>query len=55
MADEKKMSREELVEAIDRIALRLSNRQWLKSASKHWTGVMVVRIGRLRAELRRRG
>ena len=55
MADEKKMSREELVEAIDRIALRLSNRQWVKSVSKHWLGASVVRIARLREELRRRG
>jgi len=55
MSDEKKMSREELVEAIDRIALRLSNRHWVKSVSKHWLGAMVVRIARLREELRRRG
>jgi len=48
MSDEKKMSREELVEAIDRIALRLSNRHWVKSVSKHWLGAMVVRIARLR-------
>lgn len=55
MADEKKMSKEELVRAIDRIALRLSNRQWVRSVSKHWLGASVVRIARLREELRRRG
>lgn len=55
MSDEKKMSKEELVEAIDRIALRLSNRSWCRSVSKHWLGAMVVRIGRLREELRSRG
>ena len=55
MSDEKKMSREELIEAIDRIALRLSSRNWVKSVSNHWVGAMVVRLGRLRAELRRRG
>ena len=55
MADEKKMSREELVGAIDRIALRLSNKHWVRSVSKHWLGASVVRIARLREELRRRG
>lgn len=55
MSDAEKMSKEELVRAIDRIALKLSNRQWIKSVSKHWLGANVVRIARLREELRSRG
>ena len=55
MADEKKMSREELVGAIDRIALRLSNRAWYMSVSKAWHRAQIVRIAQLRTELRRRG
>lgn len=55
MSDEKKMTRAELEEAINRVALKLSNKSWCKSVSKHWLGANVVRIGRLRAELRRRG
>ena len=55
MVNKKKMSKAELVEAIDRIALRLSSPAWVKSVSKHWHGVMIVRIARLRVELRGRG
>jgi len=54
MADMKKMSKAELEQAINTIALRLSSRAWVKSVSKHWHGANVVRIGRLRAELSRR-
>ena len=55
MVDKKKMSKAELVEAIDRIALRLSNRAWCRSVSSKWHGAQIVRIARLRTELRRRG
>lgn len=55
MVNKKKMSKAELVEAIDRIALRLDNDAWCRSVSKHWHGVMIVRIARLRVELRGRG
>jgi len=55
MVDKKKMSKAELVEAIDRIALRLSNRAWYMSVSKQWHRAQIVRIAQLRTELRRRG
>ena len=55
MVDQKKMSKAELVEAIDRIALRLSNRAWYMSVSKKWHQAQIVRIARLRVELRGRG
>ena len=52
--NEKKLTKKELIEAIESYERIRNNRALMKTFTKHMQGAFVVRLGRLNAELKRR-
>jgi len=50
-----KMNKEQLIENIQKAENLLNNKRWKKQQTKFWLGVYVVHLGKLRAELKKRG
>ena len=50
----KNMTKQQLIESIEKAESRLKNAQWIKSQSKFWVGVYVVHLAKLRQELKGR-
>ena len=53
--NEKKLNKKELLEAIKSYEKMIRNDSLMKTFTKHMRGAFVVRLGRLNAELKRRG
>ena len=53
--NEKKLNKKELIEAIESYERMIRNKSMMKTFTKHMRGAFVVRLGRLNAELKRRG
>jgi hypothetical protein len=52
--NEKKLTKQELIEAIKSYERMRNNKAFMKTFTKHMQGAFVVRLGRLNAELKRR-
>ncbi len=52
--NEKKLTKKELIEAIEGFEKILNNKAMIKTLSKFMLGAYIVRLGRLNAELKRR-
>ena len=52
--NEKKLTKKELLEAIEYYERMIRNESLMKTFTKHMRGAFVVRLGRLNAELKRR-
>ena len=50
-----KLSKEQLIANIEKAENLLNNKRWVKQQTKFWLGVYVVHLGKLRAELKKRG
>jgi len=50
-----KMSKTDLIKNIEKAENLLNNKRWVKQQTKFWLGVFVVHLGKLQAELKRRG
>ena len=49
------MSKNDLIKNIEKADNLLNNKRWVKQQTKFWLGVYVNHLGKLRAELKRRG
>ena len=52
--NEKKLTKKELIEAIEGYEKVIANKSMVKTLSKFMLGAYIVRLGRLNAELKRR-
>ena len=50
----KNMTKEQLIESINKAEKLIANKKWIKSQSKFWVGVYVVHLAKLRQELKGR-
>ena len=50
-----KMSKEQLIENIEKAENLLNNRRWIKQQTKFWIGVYINHLAKLRNELLKRG
>ena len=50
----KNMTKEQLIDSINKAEKLLNNKGWIKSQSKFWVGVYVVHLAKLRQELKGR-
>ena len=50
-----KMSKEQLIENIEKAENLLNNKRWIKQQTKFWIGVYVNHLAKLRNELLKRG
>ena len=52
--NEKKLTKKELIEAIESYDRMIKNKSFMKTFTRHMQNAFVVRLGRLNAELKRR-
>ena len=50
-----KMSKTDLIKNIEKAENLLNNKRWKKQQTNFWLGVFVVHLGKLQAELKKRG
>ena len=50
-----KMSREDLINSIEKADNLLNNKRWVKQQTKFWIGVYINHLAKLRNELKNRG
>ena len=48
------MTKQQLIESIEKAENKLNNAKWVKQQTKFWLGVYVVHIAKLKTELRGR-
>lgn len=50
-----KMSKEDLINSIEKANNLLNNKRWVKQQTKFWIGVYINHLAKLRTELKQRG